>query len=121
MGDMFSCLLEIFESNEFDIKTDVSDNNAVAMRIYSDEKNSKAYLNQALYDAVKKSYELTNGLRRYELSQDNYEREKAFYIREMRKYPLSKVNHSGLSEEERRKEMQNIIAKELEDAKLAHA
>ena len=130
LGDVLSFFLEIFETEEFSIKTTVhnrvdierkdatddNDRNWVDLKVYYNEtfNNPKAILNQDLCDVIEKAYMLTNELRGFERSQESYEREKQYYIDSWRDIPITKVDHSGIPIEEQRKRMLELMKAEWE-------
>ena len=67
-----------------------------------------------LCQAVSKAYKLTQELRRYERSQESYEREKTYYIENLNDVPISKIDHSDVPEEEQRKRMLENMKEEWE-------
>lgn len=130
MGDILSCLLEMYETKEISIKTTIHDRvdiekkdaanddgrNWIELKIYHNEiwHNPEITLNQELCAAIKRAYMLNQEFRRYERDQESYEREKAYYIDYMSSLPLTKIDHSDISEEERRKRMMDIMKAEWE-------
>ena len=133
LGDIMSCFLELYESNEIAIKTTIhdrvdietseatadEDRNWIELKVYHNEfkHNPKITLNMDFCEVINKAYELTQELKRYELSQDSYDREKKYYIERMSNIPLSKVDHSNVSEDERREKRQKILIEEMEAMK----
>lgn len=133
MGDIMSCFLELYESNEIAIKTTIhdrvdietgeetadEDRNWIELKVYHNEfkHNPKITLNMDFCETINKAYELTQELKRYELSQDSYEREKKYYIDKLSDCALSKVDHSNVSEDERREKRQKILIEEMEAMK----
>ena len=63
---------------------------------------------------ISKAYKLTQELLRYERDQESYEREKLFQIEQYRSLALTKLDRSGISEDERRKRMMEIMKAEWE-------
>ncbi len=130
LGDVLSCFLELYETNEFSIKTTIHDRvdieskdatedeerNWIELKIYHNEAfhDSKATLNQDLCSAIEKAYKLTNELRRFERSQESYEREKQYFIDNMRSVPITKIDHSDIPEDEQRKRMLELMKAEWE-------
>ena len=57
---------------------------------------------------------LTQELRRFERSQDNYEREKAYFIENMSSVPITKIDHSDIPEDVQRKKMLENMKEEWE-------
>ena len=120
----------MYETNEFSIKTTVhdrvdieakdatkdEDRNWIELKIYHNEAwhDSKATLNPDLCAAIEKAYKLTNELRRFERSQESYEREKAYFIDNMRSVPITKIDHSDIPEDEQRKRMLELMKAEWE-------
>ena len=130
LGDVLSCFMELFETKEFSIKTtfhdrvdteekdatEDEDRNWVELKIYHNEvwHNPDITLNQDLCSVVEKAYKLTNELRRFERSQESYEREKSYFIDSMRDVPITKIDHSDIPEEEQRKRMLELMKEEWE-------
>ena len=130
LGDVLSFFLEIFETEEFSIKTTVhnrvdieekdatddNDRNWIELKVYYNElfNNPKATLNQDLCDVIEKAHELTSELRGFERSQESYEREKQYYIESWRGTPINKVDHSNIPMEEQRKRMLELMKAEWE-------
>ena len=128
MGDVLSFFLELFETNEFSIKTTIhdrvdieetdatndEDRNWVELKVYHNEvrRNKAARYNLELADAITKAYDLTQALKRYESSQEGYERDKAHFIEHMSILPITKIDHSNLSNDERHRLMIELIEKE---------
>ncbi len=67
-----------------------------------------------LCQAITRAYRLTQELRLYQRSQESYEREKEYYIDELKNVPLTKVDHSDISEDEQRKRMLELMKAEWE-------
>ena len=130
VGDVLSCFLELYETEEFSIKTTVHDRvdieekdakddenrNWIELKVYHNEvfHDPKATLNQDLCAAIEKAYKLTSELRRFERSQESYEREKQYFIETMRDIPITKVDHSDIPEDEQRKRMLELMKAEWE-------
>jgi transcriptional regulator with XRE-family HTH domain len=130
MGDVLSCLLEIYETKEISIKTTIhdrvdieeedavedKDRNWIDLKIYHNEvwHDPEITLNQDFCYAISKAYELTQELRRYRLSQESYEREKTYYIDLMSNVSLTKIDHSNIPEDEKRKRMLEFMKEEWE-------
>ena len=130
LGDVLSCFMELFETKEFSIKTtfhdrvdteekdatEDEDRNWIELKIYHNEvwHNPDITLNQDLCSVVEKAYKLTNELRRFERSQESYEREKSYFIDSMRDVPITKIDHSDIPEEEQRKRMLELMKEEWE-------
>ena len=130
LGDVLSCFMELFETKEFSIKTtfhdrvdkeekdatEDEDRNWVELKIYHNEvwHNPDITLNQDLCSVVEKAYKLTNELRRFERSQESYEREKSYFIDSMSDVPITKIDHSDIPEEEQRKRMLELMKAEWE-------
>ena len=131
MGDVLACLCELYETNEISIKTTIhdrvdlefpeavedEDRNWVELKVYHNEHlhNPEITFNREMCGAITKAYELTEELRRFESSQERYEREKEHSINYYSHVPLSKIDHSDISEDERRKRMQDILKAEWEE------
>ncbi|MCR4744589.1 MAG: helix-turn-helix domain-containing protein [Lachnospiraceae bacterium] len=131
LGDVLSCFMELYETKEFSIKTtfhdrvdaeekdatEDKDRNWVELKIYHNEvwHNPDITLNQDLCSAVEKAYKLTNELRRFERSQESYEREKLYFIDSMRDVPITKIDHSDIPEEDQRKRMLELMKEEWEN------
>lgn len=130
MGDVLSCLMEMYETNEISIKTTIhdrvdleekdatedKDRNWIELKVYHNEvwHNPEITLNQDFCTAIGKAYKLTQELRRYERTQESYEREKAYFIDYMSSVPLTKIDHSDIPEEEQRKRMLELMKEEWE-------
>ena len=129
MGDVAACFMDLFVANEVSVEYSVHKNdieekdtpdeerNYVNLKIYNREKlrNPDIKLNGELCDVIGKSYELARDLHRYERDQEGYESEKKKLIEKMSIEPVTKVNHSHISEDERREKMREIILKEVAD------
>ena len=125
LGDVMSCFCELYETSEFSIKTktqnnidkvdgetaDESKRDYVEIRVYN---SSDSPLNMELCKIIEQAYILSNKLRKYELDQDSYEQVKANYIERKSGVPLTKIDHSKISEEERRNKMLEILKDEME-------
>ncbi|MCR5012622.1 MAG: helix-turn-helix domain-containing protein [Lachnospiraceae bacterium] len=129
LGDVMSCILELYETNEFSIKTTIHDRvdeegeidddenrNWVDLKIYHNEylHNPEITLNMDLCQSITQAYKLSQELRRYERTQDSYEREKNYFIEKKRNTPITKIDHSNISEEEHRKRMLEFMKEEWE-------
>ena len=92
------------------------DRNWIDLKIYHNEvwHDPEITLNQDFCYAISKAYELTQELRRYRLSQESYEREKTYYIDLMRNVSLTKIDHSNIPEDEKRKRMLEFMKEEWE-------
>lgn len=119
---VLGCFFELLEIEEVSIYTDLDGKKAtdihdsVEFKISEKDllKVNKQKSTIGLCDSMLKAYKLTQDLRHYEISQDTYEREKQFYIDQLGGIPLTKVDHSGISEEEQRKRMLEFMKQELE-------
>ncbi len=121
MGDVFSFFAELYETEDIYLETDINDNvdvedkdeidenkrNWINIRIYYNEsmRNPEYTLNMDLCKAISKAYRLTRELRQFIRDQESYNREKEYYSSIMSKAPLRKIDHSGISEEDRRLKM----------------
>ena len=130
MGDILSCLMELYETNGISLKTTIhnrvdpesadatedKDRNWIDLKIYYNEiwKNPEATLNSQFCTAIETAYKLTRELRQFERTQESYEREKAFFVENLNDTPLTKVNHSGIPEEEQRRRKLELLKKEWE-------
>ncbi len=130
MGDVLSCLLELYETKEISIKTQIhdrvdpeekdatedADRNWIDLKIYHNERwhDPAVTLNQEFCSAIGTAYKLTQELRRFERTQDSYEREKAYFIDYMSSVPVTKIDHSDIPEEEQRRRMLELMKKEWE-------
>ena len=131
LGDVMACFSDLFATNEFDIKTiihdrvdleepdavDDKDRNWIDLKIYhrEDLRNPQITLNVDLCTMINKAYRLTQDLKQFQITQENYEREKAHYIEYGNRVPLTKVNHTGIPEDEQRKKMLEFLKNELEE------
>ncbi len=130
MGDVLSCFLELYETREISIETKIHDRvdpeekdatedanrNWIDLKIYHNEAwhDPEATLNQEFCSAIGTAYKLTQELRRYERTQDSYEREKAYFIDYMSSVPVTKIDHTDIPEEEQRRRMLELMKKEWE-------
>ena len=105
----------ISEIEEVDAVED-KDRNWIDLKIYHNEvwHDPEITLNQDFCYAISKAYELTQELRRYRLSQESYEREKTYYIDLMSNVSLTKIDHSNIPEDEKRKRMLEFMKEEWE-------
>ena len=122
LGDVMSFFVSLYEAKEFSFETSFTDtnidsedkNNYLTIRINPSEGkyNPECTLNGDLCETIKRAYDLTQELRRYERDQESYEREKAFYIEQRKTIPITKIDHSNIPEEERRKRMMENMKEE---------
>ena len=63
---------------------------------------------------ISKAYSLSEDLKKYRMSQESYEREKAYFIEVGNNMPITIVSHSGIPEEEQRKRILELVKQELE-------
>jgi len=131
LGDVMACFLELFETKEFEIETTVhdridvedpnsnddNDRNWVSLKVYHNEsaKKPELTLNRDLAHVITKAYKLSQELRRFERDQESYERDKAYSIENMQDVPLTKIDYSKLTDEERRNKMFEIMKAEREN------
>ena len=134
LGDVLSLFLELYEIKEFDIKTiihdrvdieerdavDDKDRNWVELKFYRHEvwHNPECVLNSDLVETILKAYKLNQELRRYERNTENYTQEKKQAIEYRSKMPVTKIDHSDITEEERREKMFAILKEEMENGSI---
>lgn len=130
MGDVLACFFDLYETNEFAFKTtfhdrvDIEENDAekdeernwISLQVYHNEgrRNPDLTLNGDLCAVIERAYRLTQKLARYELSQDMYDHEKQRSIDTYSKFPISKIDHSDISEDEQHRLMLGIMKEEWE-------
>ncbi len=125
LGAVVESFFEMFETEDFNINAMINDaengktaydSECVELKIFSNinKHNTKLSSGKGISDAIIDAYKLNQKLRRYEITQDTYEREKKYYIETMSEVPLSKIDHSGISDEEQRKKMLQYLKQELE-------
>ncbi len=133
LGDVLACLFEIYETKEFSCKTVVhdrvdiedgtetndADRNWIQMMFYHcDNKRNPDYTySQDICAMIKKVYELHNRLVNYDYPQDYYNSEKKRLIDSYKEYPISKVDFSDVSEEDRLRIRNEIMRAEWEKQK----
>lgn len=131
MGDILSFLLELYETQEISIKTTIHDRvdveekdttddkerKWIELKVYHNERwhNSESTLNQDFCYSIGKAYKLTQELRKFRCSQESYEREKAYFTDHMKNIPLTKIDHSGIPEEEQQKRMLELMKEEFKE------
>ena len=130
LGDVLSCFTELYETEQFSIQTIIhiadrtrkyddkenENRNYVELKVYRNDGwgNENETLGRDLYEAITRAYMLTNNLIRYEVSQEDYERDKKHFISYMGDVPITKIDHSNITEEERRKQQWQLYKKEME-------
>jgi len=132
IGDVLCLFMELFEVEKYDIKTSIHDKNItihdaeitddarrnwIDLRIFGeeDETHKGFNYNKSLFEIVKTSYEHVQKLRRYEQSQESYEQLKAYYYDTLKSVPVVKVDHSSITDDERRRRMLELAKEELQD------
>ncbi|MCR5107325.1 MAG: helix-turn-helix domain-containing protein [Lachnospiraceae bacterium] len=137
LSAVLAFFIELFETKEFSIiptfhdlvypenKSSLDDNerNWVNLKVYYDDtlNNPDCVRNSDLCIAITKAYKLTQELKKYEISQDSYEREKKYFIEQMAGIPLTKIDHSDISEEDQRKKMLMLMKAEWEAMEKTNA
>ena len=131
LGEAMSAFIGLFEAqeimvrptfheveNEADDETDDEKRSWVELKIYRKDRTKGEdplfNWNSDLCDIIKKAYKYTEELRRYELSQDDYCEDVDKVLTDYQLHTLSRVDHDGLPEEERRLRMLAIMKAEWE-------
>lgn len=116
LGDLMKVMFELFEIEEFDLKTmfhyypnekldeeDDSHRNFARLTFYYHffaDPDSPFGLGDELINVIEQAYKITDSYRKFEKTYEDYEREKDFWADNYRNIPLTKVSREGLSEAE---------------------
>ena len=132
LGDAVAAFISLFEARDIRIRTTIHDQienevegeeddekrNWVELRIYETDKASikheKVDYNAALFEIVKRAYRYTEELRKYERSQEDYEKDVNALMTRYQLYGVNRLDHTGLSEEERKLRMLAVMKSEWE-------
>ncbi|WP_455390898.1 helix-turn-helix domain-containing protein [Frisingicoccus sp.] len=133
LGDIMACLFEIYETKEFSCTTVVhdrvdiengtetndEDRNWIQMKFYhcENKRNPEYTYSQSICAMIKKVYELNNRLVNYDYPQDYYNSEKKRLIDFYKEFPISKIDFSGVSEEDRLRIRNEIMRAQWEKQK----
>ena len=116
MGDLIGFFFDLYDSKEFSFKTkiqnrvdregkDTSDDerNMVQLTFYynDSQRNPKHIYSADVCQALETAQELHNELENYDCTQDYYDSRKAYFIEKYSQFPITLLDTSGLSEEER--------------------
>ena len=131
LGNVMQFLFDLYETKEFSCKTvvhdqidsedgtetDDEDRNWIQMMFYhcEDKHNPEYKYSQDICAMIKKAYELHSRLVNYDYPQDYYDSEKEKLIEEYKNYPITRINLSGLKEDERLKKRNDIIISKLKN------
>lgn len=100
----FRCVIEIHDRVDVEDPKETNDANRNWIRLmfyHNDEKNNPQYrYSQDVCACIRRAYEFNQELRDYRIYQDRYDSEKEKWIKELKKLPVTKVDHSKLTDEE---------------------
>ena len=117
LGDLAGMLFDLFNMKQISCKTEIQDRidiegddryddkyrNWVKLTFYHCESkyDKEQVYSQDICQIIKKAYNLHNMLQDYDCSQEYYEKEKENFIKAYSDYPITLLDRSGMSEEER--------------------
>lgn len=117
MGDLAGMLFDLFNTKQVSCKTEIQDRvdiegddrnddtsrNWIKLTFYHCENryDKEQVYSQDICKIIKKAYSLHNMLQNYDCSQEYYEKEREHYIKAYTDLPVTQLNRSGMSEEER--------------------
>ena len=130
MGDLQSIFYDLYDSKEFSFKTEIQDR----IDIESDDRNDYEnrnwvkltfYHNENRYDPsliysqdicsiISTAYSHHNELVNYDCSQEYYENQKQSRIESYSKFPITRIDYSEITEDERIKKRLEKLKSELE-------
>lgn len=108
MGDIASFLLDFYSVEQFRCKTTTTTDEEKGLRstqlsFSPDDKVSKPTLNYSseICDLLQEAADLNEQLRTYACTQENYDKQKVILIEKYSVLPITRLNHTDLSEDER--------------------
>lgn len=130
LADLMNVLFEIYEANEFSCKTAIHDRvdfeetgetddalrNWIQMTFYHNEGrlHPEQIYSANICSMIKEAYELHSELINYDCSQKYYDSQKEHIIESYSNYPITKIDFSSVSEDERKKLRKEKLRAELE-------
>lgn len=135
LGDIFEAIFEIYETKEITPKTVIHDRvdledvhdeddekrNWTQMRFYhnEDKLNPEDKYSYYICDMITRASEMHRRHASYDYPQDYYEAQKQKLIARYEGFPITKLDHSSLSEDERLRLHDEIMMKRIEARKKA--
>lgn len=129
LGDVASFLFDFYSIEQFDCGTaslnpDINNTNKAADQDVTltfsptaGESNPQLTYSSFICEILRSVFDLHTQLRNYDCSQDYYDAQKTILIEQYNNLPVSKLNHSGISETERiqlhRERIKEEVKKEL--------
>ena len=130
LGDLSSILYDMYDSKEFSFKTEIHDRidtegndrnddssrNWIRLTFYHNEERYDDSLTYSadICNIIKDAYNLHNELVNFDCSQEYYNNQKKSHIEDYSNYPITKIDMSDMSEDERKKKRLAKLKAELE-------